>query len=54
MLAAWLRKRDIEAARKEGEAAERALIFEAERTRREGETLEDAVRRIRAERTAAR
>lgn len=53
MLAAWLMKEEIKQAREEGRAegyAEyRKLALEAEKQRREGETLEQAIARLEAE-----
>ena len=62
MLASWFRKEEIKQAREEGRvdgrteghaegrAAERELVLEAERQRREGETLEQAIARLESER----
>ena len=66
MLASWFRKEEIKQAREEGRAegrtegrteghaegraAERELVLEAERQRREGETLEQALARLESER----
>ena len=62
MLASWFRKEEIKQAREEGRAegrteghaegraAERELLLEAERQRREGETLEQALARLESER----
>ena len=53
MLAAWLRKEEIKQAREQGYAEGRAeylnLALEAERQRREGETLEQAIARLEPE-----
>ena len=62
MLASWFRQEEIKQAREEGRAegrteghaegraAERELLLEAERQRREGETLEQALARLESER----
>ena len=57
MLASWFRKEEIKQAREEGRtegyaegrAAEREILLEAERQRREGETLEQALARLESE-----
>ena len=50
MLASWFRKEEIKQAREEGHAEGRELVLEAERQRREGETLEQALARLESER----
>ena len=58
MLASWFRKEEIKQAREEGRteghaeghAEGRNLVLEAERQRREGETLEQALARLESER----
>ncbi len=50
MISSWIRKKEIEEARQE----ERDLALAADRTRKEGETLEQAIERVRAERASRR
>ena len=50
MLAAWFRKEQIREAEKRGRDETLALVLEADRQRREGETLAQAIARLQAER----
>ena len=50
MISSWILQKEIEEARKEG----MALALEADRTRKPGETLRQAIERVEAERDARR